>query len=96
LIFMLGLILILGAEALNEIVGITNWAGALDLRALRPIIEGACDLIPIYLTLWVCVPVWAVTVTIIYYERRVRLEGYDIEALAADVWRPERENRLRA
>ena len=83
-------ILIGGASALTEVIGISNWAGALNLLTLRPIVEGAIDLVPIYVTLWVCVPVWAVTVTIIYYERRVRLEGYDIEALAADVWHPAR------
>ena len=64
--------------------------------ALRPIVEGVLALVPYFLSLWVVIPVWAVTVTIIYFERRVRLEGYDIEALAADVWHPEREDRLRA
>jgi hypothetical protein len=91
----LALILGLGTSAVSSLVGITNWAGALNLRAFRPVIEGVIDLLPYYLTLWVVIPVWAVTVTIIYFERRVRLEGYDIEALAADVWHPDREDRLR-
>ena len=63
---------------------------------MRPIVEGVVGLLPYFLSLWVTIPVWAVTVTIIYYERRVRLEGYDIEALAQDVWHPNREDRLRA
>lgn len=89
-------IILAGASMISGLLGIENWASALDLRAMRPIIEAAIELVPIYLTLWVTVPVWAVTVTIVYFERRVRLEGYDIEALAADVWHPDREDRLRA
>lgn len=54
----------------------------------------ALGLVPMFLWVWTLVPVWAVTVTIIYYERRIRLEGYDIEALAGDVWRSDRQNRF--
>lgn len=96
LMILLAVILGAGTAAAASTVGVTNWAGALDIRGLRPVVEGAADLLPYYLSLWVIVPVWAVTTTIVYFERRVRLEGYDIEALAADVWHPEREDRLRA
>lgn len=96
LLAMLGLILGSGAGALTQLVGVTHWANALNLRTAQPILEGAIGLMPTYLMLWVTVPVWAVTVTIIYFERRVRLEGYDIEALAADVWQADRQARVRA
>lgn len=96
LMAMLSLILGLGTSALAELAGVTHWAAALNLRAAQPVLEAAVGLIPTYLTLWVTVPVWAVTVTIIYFERRVRLEGYDIEALAADVWQADRQSRVRA
>ncbi len=96
LLALLAGIIFAGSSVISGLLGVENWAAALDLRAWRPIIQAAIDLVPIYVTLWVSVPVWAVTVTIVYFERRVRLEGYDIEALAADVWHPDRENRLRA
>ena len=96
LIALLAGIIFAGSSAISALLGVENWAAALDLRAWRPIIEAAIELVPIYVTLWVSVPVWAVTVTIVYFERRVRLEGYDIEALAADVWHSHREDRLRA
>ena len=54
----------------------------------------ALELLPLFLWVWAMVPVWATTVAIIYYERRIRLEGYDIEALAADVWRTDRQTRF--
>ncbi|MEQ1936128.1 MAG: hypothetical protein ABL962_19915, partial [Fimbriimonadaceae bacterium] len=52
------------------------------------------EIIPTFLAIWLLVPVWAVTTTLIYFERRVRLEGYDIEALAQDVWRNDRDHRF--
>lgn len=95
LMFVLALILGVGTGFAASAIAVGNWAGTLDLRAARPIIEGAADLLPYFLSLWVIIPVWAVTTTIIYFERRVRLEGYDIEALASDVWNPNREDPLR-
>jgi len=96
LLFFIVMIVGGGTFTIAKLVDITNWAGALNLREFRPIIEGAFGLVPYFLCIWVIIPVWAVTVTMIYFERRVRLEGYDIEALAADVWHPEREDSLRA
>ena len=63
--FLAGIIMA-GASAITAILGVSSWAAALDLRAWRPIIESAINLLPIYVTLWVTVPVWAVTVTIVY------------------------------
>ncbi len=60
--------------------------GSFLLEALR--------LLPTFLAIWTIVPFWAATLTILYYERRVRLEGYDIEALAADVWRTDLQARF--
>jgi hypothetical protein len=51
-------------------------------------------MVPLFLWVWTMVPVWATTIAIIYYERRIRWEGYDIEALAADVWRTDRQTRF--
>ncbi|HVT14489.1 MAG TPA: hypothetical protein VHE55_19670 [Fimbriimonadaceae bacterium] len=54
----------------------------------------ALGLLPTFLVMWTLTPVWAATTTIIYYDRRIRLEGYDIEALAEDVWRADRSRRF--
>ncbi len=48
---------------------------------LKPVVMQVIELAPLYLVVWSLVPAWAATLTVIYYERRVRLEGYDIEAL---------------
>ncbi len=50
--------------------------------------------LPLFAMIWTVVPLWASMLTIIYYSRRIRLEGYDVEALAEDVWRADRANRF--
>ena len=67
-----------------------------NLRSLplAPLLAEAVTLLPAFLTIWTLTPVWAVATTILYYDRRIRLEGYDIEALAQDVWRADRSRRF--
>ncbi|HSI72101.1 MAG TPA: hypothetical protein VK934_02905, partial [Fimbriimonas sp.] len=48
---------------------------------VQPLLLEALDLAPLYLVIWALVPAWATALTVIYYERRVRIEGYDIEVL---------------
>jgi hypothetical protein len=40
------------------------------------------NLVPIIAMIWVCVPLWSVMSTLLYFDRRIRLEGLDIETLA--------------
>jgi hypothetical protein len=56
--------------------------------------QRAAEMIPTFLTAWVAIPIWATSITVLYYERRVRLEGFDIESLAGDVWRADRSSRF--
>lgn len=61
---------------------------------LGAILTKAIELAPLYLALWTIIPVWCTTATVLYYERRIRWEGFDIEALAQDVWRTDRRSRF--
>ncbi len=49
---------------------------------------------PLYVFLWVIVPIWSTCITILYFERRTRLEGYDIETLARSMVRNRKEIRF--
>lgn len=49
---------------------------------------------PWFLVIWVTVPLWSMICTILYFERRVRKEGYDIEVLAKDVWQADKSHRF--
>lgn len=91
------LVLVIGV-GLGSVIGQT---GVLDFLTTEfanvpfaGILIKAIGMIPDFLMLWIVIPVWATTITIIYYERRIRLEGYDIEALAGDVWRSDRQSRF--
>lgn len=54
---------------------------------LGPLWTEAYTLLPVFLTMWTLIPVWASVVTISYYDRRIRLEGFDIEMLAKEISR---------
>lgn len=54
----------------------------------------AFDLLPVYLIVWFVVPIWSTLVTIFYFDRRIRLEGFDIDALAGDIWRADQVGRF--
>jgi hypothetical protein len=82
LLALAGLIFIGSVEFALSLLSIPERASAwLAGSWLQPLVTQALDLAPLYLVLWALVPAWATALTVIYYERRVRIEGYDIEAL---------------
>jgi hypothetical protein len=54
----------------------------------------ALNSVPWFLTLWTLVPVWCTSATLLYYDRRTRAEGYDIEMLAKDMTPNVKQNRF--
>ncbi|CAN5538946.1 hypothetical protein BH11ARM1_BH11ARM1_14550 [soil metagenome] len=66
-----------------ELTGIQDaLTGNMSTGLVKTVIESLITLLPVYLTLWALIPIWATTITLVYYERRIRLEGFDIESLA--------------
>ncbi|AIE88124.1 hypothetical protein OP10G_4756 [Fimbriimonas ginsengisoli Gsoil 348] len=61
---------------------------------LQPIFQKALELLPAFIAIWTVIPVWATTVTMLYYDRRIRLEGFDIEILGRDLARSSRTSRF--
>lgn len=90
------LVLIFGGFSMvYALLPFDEWIQSIDLLArYRAGLESLLGGLPLLLTLWVLIPVWATTTTILYLERRIRLEGYDIEALAKEVWRADRQSRF--
>lgn len=74
------------AEGMMKFLGGGSWFSTLFSAVL--------EMLPWYLMLWVTIPIWSATATIVYFERRVRKEGYDIEALAKDVISAGRQGRF--
>jgi hypothetical protein len=71
-----------------------NIRGLIGGWPFSPVLVEALGVLPYFLVIWTLMPLWAIATTIIYYDRRIRLEGYDIEALAEDVWRADRSRRF--
>jgi len=72
-----------------------QWLETLPLgSAGLAVSKKALALLPGFAVIWLTVPVWCTTATLLYYERRVRLEGYDIDALAKEIWRADRQSRF--
>lgn len=94
-LFFVSCLVALGLAGFLAIVGFHDrFASLFDNVPYGGLLINAVELVPLFLWVWTLVPVWATAVAIIYYERRIRLEGYDIEALAADVWRTDRQTRF--
>lgn len=72
-----------------------RWLDALPIGAAGlAVLKQSLDLLPEFAVIWLTVPVWCTTCTLLFYERRIRLEGYDIDALAKEIWRADRQSRF--
>jgi hypothetical protein len=58
------------------------------------VLVSAFRLLPPFVAVWTLLPIYATCVTLMYYERRIRLEGWDIETLAAETVRTDTANRF--
>ena len=86
LIAFIALVLEVGLLFFSEILNLPDrLASLLSSVPGEPLFLRAFDLVPSYLVLWTLTPVWATVITIVYYERKIRLEGFDIDALAAEI-----------
>lgn len=95
LLFLLFLFIGAGISGCLSLAGFPeNIRGMIASWPFAPVILELVSLLPTFLVIWTLVPLWAIATTIIYYDRRIRLEGYDIEALAEDVWRADRSRRF--
>lgn len=85
----------IGAGTSLGLLGVAEQSRTLsDWPIVGVFLEKALELFPLFLAIWIIIPVWCTTTTLLYYERRIRLEGYDILALAQEVWRADRQSRF--
>jgi hypothetical protein len=95
LIPFLVVLLLPGFELGKSLIDLDSFLEGLTSIPLLGLMLGkVLQFFPLYLAVWVLVPVWCTTSTILYFERRIRLEGYDIEALAKDVYRHQKHARF--
>ncbi len=89
LLLLVGLGTMIGILSLNEVL-----PAAGEHLGIRDVVETALSLLPSFLVLWLLQPIWTTATTLIYFDRRFRLEAYDVELLAQDVWRTHQQSRF--
>jgi hypothetical protein len=98
LLTVVGLLLLLLTAGVATSLAILEGADRIrvlgELPVLGALAQKALELLPWFLTIWSLVPLWCTTTTVLYYDRRVRLEGYDIATLAQDAWRLDGTSRF--
>ena len=79
-------VLTLGIVGFSELLNLPQrLAGLLSFIPEEQVFQTAFALIPSFIVIWTLAPVWATVITIVYYERKIRLEGFDIDVLAAEI-----------
>lgn len=78
-----------------NLLGVQGWlANLLGGGLWGAMLLPALGYVPLFFALWAVTPFWAVGATLLYYDRRVRLEAYDIDVLAKDVLLADRRKVL--
>lgn len=90
LIFFIGFILSLSFYVLYELVIPLVPSQIIVMDFPRTLFAA----LPTLIAVWLVIPFWGIATTILYFERRVRLEGYDVEVLAQYVWRSNKGARF--
>jgi len=84
-------VLMSGTWLFAQILSLTDRLSALlSFLPAEQVFIRAFELIPTFLVIWTLTPVWATVITIVYYERKIRLEGFDIDLLASEITRSNR------
>lgn len=95
LCILVALVVVIGSGAIFSIAEaeptLQQWTGA---SAYGEIVVKIVGMLPVYLAVLTVVPAWAVVSTVVYFERRIRLEGLDIELLTQDAKKSRRAIRF--
>jgi hypothetical protein len=97
IMFVMTLLIMGGLYSGFGYLGFFTWAKDVSGRSISgQAIAGVVGMLPAYLSLWLVTPIWVTGTTVLYFERRARLEAYDISILAEDAKRASsRVSRLR-
>ena len=78
-----GAILLVGTKGLDATLGVSKAvSAAMGDGAPGLVAEQVLTMLPWFLTVWLLLPYLAVTAALSYFERRVAVEGFDIELMA--------------
>ncbi|MFZ4508290.1 MAG: hypothetical protein ACOYON_11410, partial [Fimbriimonas sp.] len=94
-LFLLTVAMWLGTAAAFEVLHVHAMVEeALRGSGVEVIASTALDLLPPFFAIWTLVPLGALAITMVYFDRRIRLEGLDIELLARNATKRNRDVRF--
>lgn len=84
--------------SLQGIVEATGLKGLLShwspVPGVGQLLAGVADGMPVYLTMWLLLPLWPTAMTVLYYDRIVRFEAYDVQVMLEDIKNADRRSVL--
>jgi hypothetical protein len=74
---------------LQTLVGLSGVESRLEnlpgFPGVGPMLAGAVGMLPAFVVLWLMSPLWSVAMTVLYYDRVVRLEAYDVRLMVEEI-----------
>lgn len=90
-----GLALFLGFYAALALVAATPFYQGLSFAGTGgQLVKTMIEMVPAFLTCWLLVPLYATTTAVLYFDRRVRIEAFDIRTLTEDIEHGDRRTIL--
>lgn len=97
-VWVIAFLLLIGSVGVSASMGMMQEFGSmapmLRSHGLHEVVGSLIDTGIMFVTLWLIMPIWSVSATLLYFERRARIEGYDIEVMAADARRKTSQARF--
>ncbi|MBX3112914.1 MAG: hypothetical protein KF857_13020 [Fimbriimonadaceae bacterium] len=95
IIFLVGVSLFAGFSILVSLVAATPFYQGLSFSGTGgQLMKTMIEMLPAFFTCWLAVPLYATTTTVLYFDRRVRIEAFDIRTLAEDIKNADRSTIL--
>ncbi len=95
IVLIIGLALIGGFTVLVSFIAATPFYQGLAFSGTGGVLlKTLIEMLPTFLTAWLLVPLYATTTTVLYFDRRVRIEAFDIRTLTEDIEHADRRTIL--
>lgn len=95
IILIVGTALFAGFSALNFFLAATPFYQSLSFSGTGgQLLKTMIEMLPAFFTCWLVVPLYATTTSVLYFDRRVRIEAFDIRTLTEDIQHADRRTIL--
>jgi len=95
IMLLVGLPLWYSLRGVMELMGVSRALANVDfVPGFGQMLEGMVLGVPTFVSLWLLLPLWSTAMTVLYYDRIVRLEAYDVSLILEDIKNESRRSVL--